>query len=323
MMQTNKNQNLLTRFPPIEPFNTGMLQVDDVHVLYYEQSGNPDGEPVVFLHGGPGEGSQPKHREYFNPNHYRIITFDQRGCGQSVPFGELKNNTTQHLVDDIEKLRSKLGLEKIHVFGGSWGSALALCYAIKHPEQVASLTMSGIFLMTKKELAWDTNGKRALFPEAWEKMANYLTTEEQKDIAQSYYDRINNSDDNMSIPAAKMWRTYGAETFNIITSPNGELEKEEEESQIAQMKALMPLYYHVNHMFVPDDYILNNKDKIKHIPTTIIHGECDVICLIETAYDLHKALPNSKFITIPNAGHSSSEPLTTHELIKATNKLIK
>ncbi len=322
-MLQNNNQNLTTRFPPIEPFNTGMLQVDDIHVLYYEQSGNPDGEPIIYLHGGPSEGSQPKHREYFNQNHFRIITFDQRASGQSVPFGEIKNNTTENLIDDIEKLREKLGLEKIHLFGGSWGSSLALCYAIKYPEHVASLTVWGIFLMSKKELSWDTNGKRAIFPEAWEKMANYLTAEEQKDITQSYYNRINNSDKTIAIPAAKMWRTYGAETFNIITSPEGELEKEEEEEQLAHMKAHMQLHYHVNNMFMPDNYILNNINKIQNIPTTIIHGKCDVICLIENAYDLHKALPNSKFITIPNAGHSSSEPLTTHELIKATNKLIK
>ncbi len=325
MITAINTDNLLKRFPSIEPFNTGMLQVDDIHVIYYEQSGNPDGEPIIFLHGGPGANTKPKHREWFNPNHYRIILLDQRGCGQSVPFGETKNNTTNLLVSDIEKLREKLNLGKVHIFGGSWGSTLSLYYAIKHPEQVLSLIISGIFTMSKKEIDWFTNGVKAFFPKTWETMINHLDAGERKNIIKSYYNRINGGDEDIALAAGNTWRTYEGETCSILTFPekDGSAQEEEEESEEESfLKSKIMIHYLENNMFSPDDYILQNANKIKHIPTTIIQGECDVVCPIETAYELHKSLPDAEFITIPNAGHSSSDPLTTHELIKATNKLI-
>ncbi len=314
-------------YPPLSAFASGQLKVDDIHTLYYEQSGNPKGVPVVFLHGGPGAGSAPKHRQFFDPRHYRIIIFDQRGAGKSTPLGELRQNTTALLVADIERLREHLRIDRWHVFGGSWGSTLAMAYAIQHPERVLSMTMRGIFLMRQSEMDHFLHGMRAIFPEAWEDFAAPLSAAERSDILGTYYRMLTHLDPKVHMPAARRWSAYESACLRLIPeTPETEKEAEEPDASHAAYEAgyayavaRLECHYFVHNRFDPDDYLLKNIHKIRHIPCVIIQGRYDIVCPPVTAYDLHRQWPEAQFIIVPDAGHSASEPGITSELIKATN----
>lgn len=310
-------------YPPLNQFDTGRLKVDDIHTLYYEQSGNPQGVPVVFLHGGPGAGSAPKHRQFFDPRHYRIVIFDQRGAGNSTPQGELRQNTTAHLVADIEVLREHLGIDRWHVFGGSWGSTLAIAYAIRHPDRVLSMTMRGIFLMRQSEMDHFLYGMRTIFPEAWENLVAPLSSAERSDILGTYYRLLTDSDPKIHMPAARRWSAYECACLRLIPEapiPEAKAAKatENNDSDIyAYAIARLECHYFVHNRFEPENYLLDNIGKIRHIPCVIVQGRYDVICPPVTAYDLHKHWPEARFIIVPDAGHASSEPGTTSELVKA------
>jgi len=307
-------------FPEIEPFETGFIKVDDIHEIYFELSGNPKGEPVVFLHGGPGGGVNPKSRRFFDPAHYKIVAFDQRGAGRSKPIGETRNNTTELLVEDIETLRKHLGINTWHVFGGSWGSTLSLCYAISHADKIKSLTLRGIFMLRKKEVDWFINGMRRIFPDAYDRLVSILSDDEKKDVMQSFQNRINCSDKSTRIEAAKAWSMYEQSSSQLMPIMAEEIPFTEEIENQAYCITKIELHYMLNNLFTPDDYILSNINKIRHIPATIVQGRYDIVCPIESAYELHKAWPEAKFMVVPDAGHSSGEPGMTHELIKATNE---
>jgi proline iminopeptidase len=304
-------------YSPIEPFATGFLKADDIHTLYFEQSGNPTGVPVVFLHGGPGAGSNPKHRQFFDPAHYRIIVFDQRGAGQSTPAGELRRNTTSLLIDDLELLRNHLRIDRWHVFGGSWGSTLALAYAIRHPEQVLSLTLRGIFLMRQKELDHFLYGMRLIFPEAWQEFARLIPSAEQNDLLGAYYRRLTNPDPAVHLPAAKRWSAYEVACLRLL--PDAEAPQEEEDLSHAYAISRIECHYFVHNKFAPDNYLLQNISKIRHIPAIIVQGRYDIVCPPVTAHELHQHWPEAEFVIVPDAGHASSEPGITAALIKATN----
>ncbi len=306
----------LTLYPPVAPFDTGMLKVDDIHAVYYEQSGNPDGVPVVFLHGGPGGGSNPKQRQFFDPSHYRIIIFDQRGCGKSTPLAEVRNNTTELLIADIENIRTLLGITRWHVFGGSWGSTLALAYAIAHPAQVLSLTLRGIFTMTERELDWFLYGVRAIYPDAWHAFTADVPEARRDDLLEYYSELFADPDPAVRLQAARTWSTFEVSCCALIPLP---LVPEEGDAEHALAIATIEAHYFRNNRFTPDDYILRNIARIRHIPAVIVQGRYDMVCPIETAYALHRAWPEAAFITVPDAGHSSSEPGVTHALVSATN----
>lgn len=312
-----------TLYPPINLFDTGRLKVDDIHTLYYEQSGNPQGAPVVFLHGGPGAGSAPKHRQFFDPRHYRIVIFDQRGAGNSTPQGELRQNTTAHLVEDIELLREHLGIDRWHIFGGSWGSTLALAYAIRHPDRVLSMTMRGIFLMRQSEMDHFLYGMRTIFPEAWEDLVGPLSYAERGDILGTYYRLLTDPDPKIHMSAARRWSAYECACLRLIPevlAPQAGAEKATENNDgdiYAYAIARLECHYFIHNRFEPENYLLDNIGKIRHIPCVIVQGRYDVICPPITAYDLHKHWPEARFIIVPDAGHASSEPGTTSELVKA------
>lgn len=302
-------------FQPIPTYATGFLKVDDIHDIYWEQSGNPLGAPVVFLHGGPGGGTTPKHRQFFDPVNYRIILFDQRGSGLSTPKGELRNNTTELLVEDMERLRKHLGIEKWHIFGGSWGSTLGLCYAIAHPERCLSMALRGIFMMQKNELEWFLEQPRYMYPELWESFTGFLKPEERSDIIGSYYKYLTHEDRNIQLAAAKHWSSFESKLCTLLPLPP---QTEPEDPEFSRAISRIEAHYFINNRFNPDDYILKNTPKIAHIPTIIIHGRYDMVCPLSSAYDLHKSLPKSKLIIVPDAGHSASEPGMTSALIDAT-----
>jgi len=311
--------DIATLYPPITAFDNGFLKVDDLHTLYYEQSGNPRGVPVVFLHGGPGAGSSPKHRQFFDPKHYRIVIFDQRGAGQSTPLGELRDNTPAHLVADMETLREHLGIQRWHVFGGSWGSTLALSYAIAHSERVLSLTLRGIFMMRQSEMDHFLHGMGTTFPEAWQAFVEPLTVEERKDILGTYYRLLTHPDPTVHMAAARRWSAYEYACLRLIPEKVETPAAPETPQEAAHAYAISRLecHYFVHNRFTPDDYLLQNIDKIRHIPGVIVQGRYDIVCPPITAHDLHRAWPEAKFVMVPDAGHAASEPGVTSALVKA------
>lgn len=302
-------------FPPIAPFASGFLKVDDIHDIYWEQSGNPAGVPIVFLHGGPGGGTAPKHRQFFDPVYYRIILFDQRGAGLSTPKGELRNNTTELLVQDMESLRRHLGIDAWHVFGGSWGSTLALCYAIAHPSRCLGLILRGIFMMTEGELNWFLDLPRYTFPDLWEEFTGFLKTEERTDLIGSYFKYLTHDDRSVQIRAAQSWSGFEGKLCTLLPQPP---RAEPEDPEFARAIARIEAHYFLNNRFKPDDYILKNTDKISSIKTTIVHGRYDMVCPLSSAWSLHKKLPHSKLVIVPDAGHSASEPGILSALVEAT-----
>lgn len=307
-------------YPAIEPYDKGHFSVSDLHTLYYEQVGNPNGVPIVFLHGGPGGGVSPDHRRFFDPSHYRIILFDQRGAGKSRPSAELRENTTWDLVNDIEKLREKFKIEKWFVFGGSWGSTLALTYAISHPERVHGLILRGIFLCRPWELSWFyQEGTSSLFPDLWEKYLAAIPKEEHKDLITAYHKRLTSENYETRLKAAKAWSQWEAGTSRLIIKP--EAIDEFEDPEYALSFARIEAHYFVNNAFFSShNWILENISKITHLPCTIVQGRYDVVCPAKSAWDLHKAYPKAEINLIPDAGHAASEPGIRSALIETTDR---
>lgn len=309
---------MMKPYPPIKPYDTEHFAVDEIHEIYLEQSGNPDGVPVIVVHGGPGAGSHPNQRRWFDPNHYRIILFDQRGCGKSTPQGELNNNTTQDLIDDMEKIRQHLQIDNWILFGGSWGSALSLLYAQQYPERVTHLILRSILLANKADYEWFfQSGANKIFPDYWRDFVKDIPANEQDDIIDAYYQRLNSNNEIMRMTAAKAWSLWHRHcaTFNPP--------KEEEDNNITLRLARIESHYFKNNCFIEENQILNNMKAIKTIPTIIVHGRYDMICPLSNAYQVHKGLLNSRLEIIRDAGHASSEPGMTDALIKATNDIAK
>lgn len=308
-----------TFYPPVEPFRTGRLKVSDIHELYFEESGNPSGKPVVFVHGGPGGGTDAKQRRFFDPEAYRIILFDQRGCGQSTPHANLENNTTWDLVADMERIREHLGIEKWQVFGGSWGSTLALAYAQTHPERVTELVLRGIFMLRKKELHWFyQEGASALFPDAWEKYLAAIPEAERGDLMRAYYKRLTGDDPAERKRAAQAWSVWEASTSFLHQDLTHVDHAAEDDFALAF--ARIECHYFVNGgFFETESQLLDNVDKIRNIPAVIVQGRYDVVCPAMSAWDLHRAWPEARLEIIPDAGHSAYEPGIVDELVRATD----
>ncbi|MFE3195792.1 prolyl aminopeptidase [Nocardia sp. NPDC059240] len=313
-----------TLYPPIEPYEKGMLEVGDGQSLYYEVSGNPDGKPAVFLHGGPGGGTSPYHRQFFDPQAYKIVVFDQRGCGKSTPHiadgASLEHNTTWHLVADIERLRTHLGVDAWLVFGGSWGSTLALSYAQKHPDRVTELVLRGIFLLRRKEIDWYYNGSAGyVYPDEWEKfLAPVPEAERGQDLVEVYHRLLHSSDDALATDAAVAWSTWEGSTSSLLPHPDRVAETAD--PRFALAFARIENHYFVNHGFLDEGQLLRDIDRIAHIPGVIVQGRYDVVCPATSAWDLHKAWPASELHIVPDAGHAALEPGITHHLVEATDK---
>ena len=309
-------------YDPIEPYATSRLRVSPVHELYYEQCGNPHGQPVVFLHGGPGAGLIPDYRRFFDPDAYRIILFDQRGSGQSTPHASLVDNTTWHLVDDIERLRTELAIERWLVFGGSWGSTLSLAYAETHPERVRALVLRGIFLCRQKEIRWfyqDSKGASAIFPDVWELYLNLIPKAERGDMVSAYHRRLTSDDEAVRLEAARIWSTWEAGALKLF--PDQNLVDQFGEPHLALSLARIECHYFVNNCFFQtDNYLIENVGKIREIPAVIIQGRYDIVCPMMSAWELHQAWPEAQFRVIPDAGHSVSEPGIASALVEATDQ---
>ena len=308
------------QYPPIEPFRTGRLRVSPVHELYFEESGNPQGKPVVFLHGGPGFGTEPSHRRFFDPKAYRIVLFDQRGCGKSTPHASLDENTTWDLVEDMEKLRAHLGIEKWQVFGGSWGSTLALAYSETHPERVTEIVLRGIFLVRKREIDWFyQRGASAIFPDAWEKYVEPIPEAERGDLLRAFHRRLTHEDPQVRLRAAKAWSIWEGTTSCLFA--NQALIEKTAGDEFAIAFARIECHYFMHDAFIDGARdLVQNVGKIRHIPATIVQGRYDVVCPMETAWELHRAWPEADFRLVPDAGHSAGEPGNLHELVEATDR---
>ncbi|MFE3254085.1 prolyl aminopeptidase [Nocardia sp. NPDC059091] len=313
-----------TLYPPIEPYEQGMLDVGDGQQLYYEVSGNPDGKPAVFLHGGPGGGTSPYHRQFFDPDAYRIVLFDQRGCGRSTPHiadgASLEHNTTRHLVADIERLRTHLGVEQWLVFGGSWGSTLALSYAQAHPDRVTELVLRGIFLLRRKEIDWYYNGSAGyVYPDEWEKfLAPVPEAERGQDLIEVYHRLLHSPDAALATDAAVAWSTWEGATSSLLPQP--ERVAETADPRFALAFARIENHYFVNHGFLDEGQLLRDIGRIADIPGVIVQGRHDVVCPATSAWDLHRAWPGSELHLVPDAGHAALEPGITHHLVEATDK---
>ncbi|MES2104998.1 MAG: prolyl aminopeptidase [Pseudomonadota bacterium] len=308
-------------FPAIEPYRTGTLQVDEIHTLYWEECGNPDGMPVLFLHGGPGGGLSPNHRRFFDPRHYRIVLFDQRGAGQSTPLGEYRNNTTGLLIADIEKIREMLGISQWLVFGGSWGSTLALAYGQAHAERCLGFVLRGIFLCSKAEVDWFINGIRWFYPEAYQRFAEPIPPEERGDLLQAYVKRLFCDDKAVYSEAARNWSRY--EGSCLFLKPQAEAIEDFESDAVSLGIGRLEAHYMQNTAFMEDDQLLKNIGKIRHLPAVIVQGRYDVICPPVTAYRLHQAWPEARFYLIGDAGHAAMEPGIAAALVAATEQFRK
>lgn len=307
---------LLGQFPDLTPYSSGYLDLDDTHQMYWEQSGNPDGVPVVVLHGGPGCGSNPRQRRYFDPDHYRIILFDQRGSGKSHPHGTLEGNTRVNLVADIEKLRTHLSIDRWHIFGGSWGSTLALSYAAAHAERCITMTLRGIFLMERADIDWFMVGIKNVFPEAWEQFANFIPEDERGDLLGAYYKRLTGDDKKIQMDAAIRWTLYESACSSLI--PNYETITTEEQKAFALAVARIECHYFCTEMIASENSLLKQVNKFRNVPSVIVHGRYDMICPVATAYALHCVWPEADYVVVPDAGHSALDPPLLSRLIEAT-----
>lgn len=311
-----------TYYPPIEPNRSGMLPVSHGHTLYWEESGNPQGKPVVFVHGGPGGGTEPKQRRFFDPKAYRIVLFDQRGCGKSTPFASLEHNTTWDLVADMEVLRKHLAIDRWQVFGGSWGSTLALAYAQTHPEHVSELVLRGIFLLRKWEIDWFyQDGTSHLFPDAWEKYVAAIPEAERGDFVAAYYKRLTSDDAQVRSAAAKAWSQWEGRTSYLL--PNEAYLSKTGEDAFADAFARIECHYFMHGGWLRDEKALlarPNIERMRKIPGTIVQGRYDVVCPMESAWALHRAWPEADLRVIEDAGHAAHEPGILHELIEATDR---
>ena len=311
-----------TLYPAIRPYRKGWLRVSDLHEIYFEESGNRGGKPVIFLHGGPGGGTEPKMRRFFDPKRYRIVLFDQRGCGKSRPHASLVDNTTWHLVEDIERLRQHLGVDRWLVFGGSWGSTLALAYAETHPEAVTELILRGIFLLRRWEVEWlyqNPLGTGALFPEGWEVFISHIPPEERGDMIGAYYKRLTSPDRKIMIAAAKIWSAWEGSTIHL--QPDPVTVASFKQPEYAAAFARIECHYFLNRGFLrSDNQLLEDIGPIRHIPAVIVHGRYDVLCPAKIAWELHRAWPRAELRIVPDAGHSAFEPGITHELVSAADR---
>jgi proline iminopeptidase len=315
---TRRNGELLPLYPALEPLRGGALDVGDGHRLYWEESGNAAGVPVVFLHGGPGAGASPVHRQFFDPAHYRIVVFDQRGAGRSAPLGSLEANTTPHLVADIERLRGHLGVERWIVFGGSWGSTLALAYAEHHPERALALVLRGIFLGRPSEIDWFLHGIRNVFPEPWREFAEFIPAGERGDLLGAYHRRLVDPDPAVHLPAARRWSVYEGSCSTLV--PNPALVADFASDRVALGLARIEAHYFVNRLFLPEGFLLANVGGVRHIPAVIVQGRYDAVCPAVTADDLHRAWPEAEYHVVPDAGHSAFEPGIRSRLVAAMEK---
>jgi proline iminopeptidase len=308
-----------TLYPDLEPYDTGMLAVDGRHTLYYEQCGNPQGKPVVLLHGGPGAGCSAKMRRFHDPAKYRIVLFDQRGSGRSTPHADLVDNTTWDLVADTEKLRSKLGIERWQVFGGSWGSTLALAYAETHPERVTELVLRGIFMLRRWELEWFyQEGASRLFPDAWEPYLQAIPEAERGDLIAAYHRRLTSPDEATRLAAARTWSVWEGATSFLRVDPAFVIGHED--AAFALAFARIENHYFVNGGFFDDEnQLLRDVARIADIPGVIVHGRYDVVCPIQSAWELHKAWPKAELMISPTSGHSAFEPENVDALVRATD----
>ncbi len=309
-------------YPALEPFQSGYLKVSELHEIYFEQCGNPNGKPVLVVHGGPGAGCGPSDRRYFDPKHYRMILVDQRGCGRSKPFASLEQNGTWDLVEDFEKVRKHLGIDRWMVFGGSWGSTLGLAYAETHPERVTEMVLRGIFLLRKKEIDWFyQQGAEAIYPDAWEGYRDAIPAAERADFIQAYYKRLTSADEGVRLAAAKAWTTWEFSTSRLIYDPTS-MKGVTDEFSLAF--ARIECHYFVNKAFFEhDDQLLRNVGKIRNIPTVIVQGRYDIVCPMMSAWDLHRAWPEAEFILVPDGGHSSREPQVARALIAANDRFAR
>ncbi|MCM2249051.1 MAG: prolyl aminopeptidase [Geothrix sp.] len=306
-------------YPAIEPFKVHRLKVSDLHELHVEESGNPDGKPVIFLHGGPGGGTSPKHRRYFDPARYRIILFDQRGCGQSTPYAEVRENTTWDLVADIERIREHLGIGRWMVFGGSWGATLGLAYAEKHPERVTELILRGIFLLRQREVDWlYQEGASRVFPDAWEPYRDAIPEAERGGFLQAYAKRLLSEDPALNLPAAKAWSIWEGATSKLIPDPDFIASYGDEATTLAF--ARIECHYFLNRGWMSEAQLLHDAPKLKGIPGAIIQGRYDMVCPIESAWALAKAWPEGDLVIVPDAGHSAYEPGVSRALVAATDR---
>jgi proline iminopeptidase len=309
-----------TFYPEIEPYRTGTLRVSPIHEIHFEESGNPAGKPVVFLHGGPGSGCEPCQRRFFDPAAYRIVLFDQRGCGKSTPYAEIRENTTWDLVEDMEKVRAHLGIDRWQVFGGSWGSTLALAYAERHPDRVIELVLRGIFLLRRREIDWFyQRGADALFPDAWEEFLAPIPLAERGDLVHAYHRRLTGDDAAVRQEAARAWSVWEGRTSFLF--PNADLVAKSCSDAFSLAFARIECHYFVhNGFFEKETQLLDDVGKIRHIPTVIVQGRYDVVCPMESAWALHRAFPEADLRVVPDAGHSAFEPGNLHELIEATDR---
>lgn len=307
-------------FPEIEPYRSYHFRVSDLHELYVEEVGNPDGQPVLFLHGGPGAGIHPNHRRLFDPKHFRIVLFDQRGAGQSRPHAELRENTTWDLVSDIEKLRKHLGISKWMVFGGSWGSTLALAYAETHPDSVSHLVLRGIFLTRKSEIEWFyQQGAHWIFPDVWRKYIEPIPEEERGDLVKAFYKRLTSDDEKTRLEAAKAWSGWEGATVHLLPDETTFLKFTAD--QMAVALARIECHYFLNgSWFRTDNQLIEDAHKIRHIPAVIVHGRYDVVCPVKNAFDLHAAWPEADLRIVPDAGHAFDEPGILRELMDAVER---
>ena len=305
-------------YPPIEPNRTGYLDVGGGHELYYEECGNPRGKPVVFLHGGPGGGCTPAMRRFWNPDIYRIILFDQRGSGKSKPHASLDDNTTWDLVNDIEVLRAAMQVDKWQVFGGSWGSTLALAYCQTHPEQVTEIVLRGIFMLRKKEIAWFyQHGASEMFPDRWQHYLAPIPEAERSDLLAAYYRRLTGDDEAERMAAAKAWSIWEGTTSTLL--PNQDVADAFGADEMALALARIECHYFVNNGFMDENQLIENVDRIRHIPAVIVQGRYDVVCPVVSAWELANAWPEADLRIVADAGHAAFEPGNVHELIMATD----
>lgn len=312
-------ENVRNFYPEIEPFKKEFLKVSDLHTLYVEQCGNPKGRPILFLHGGPGGGTSADHRRFFDPHHYRIVLFDQRGSGQSTPAAELRENTTWDLVADIEKIRQHLDIQDWIVFGGSWGSTLALAYAETHPARVKGLILRGIFLCRPSEINWFYQfGASEIFPDIWQSYQQHIPTQEQNNFVQAYYKRLTHENAEIRLAAAKVWSKWEAATSRLIVDFKA-IDAFDDPTFALQFARIECHYFINNAFFKTNNYLIENISAIKNIPTVIVQGRYDVVCPARSAWDLHQAFPESVLKIVPDAGHAAGEIGIRSQLVEFTD----
>jgi len=304
-------------YPPFPAARSGSLRIDATHTLYWEEAGRRDGVPALYLHGGPGSGSAPDHRRFFDPRAYRVVMFDQRGAGRSTPLAETRANTTAHLVSDIEQLREHLGIDRWLVFGGSWGATLALAYAQRHPERVRALVLRGIFLARAHEIAWFLGGMGTIFPDAWERFAAFIPEGERGNLLAAYRRRVMDPDPGVHMPAARAWASYEAACSTLLPSPDTVAAFTRD--RLALSLARLETHYFANGAFLEEGELLDGMAAIRDIPGAIVQGRYDMVCPIATAHDLARAWPGASYTVVPDAGHSAMEPGTRRALVAATN----